>query len=118
MKTSRQQISAYITKDGSEIRELLHPDQHECNNQSLAEACVLSGQTTQRHHHKQTEEIYFILEGSGTMFLGDECFDVTAGDSILIKPGTVHCIQNSTASSLRFLCCCSPAYRHDDTFLN
>lgn len=117
MKTSRHQISAYRTKDGSEIRELLHPEQHGGKNQSLAEATVLSGQTTQKHFHKQTEEIYFILEGSGQMFLGDEVFEVRAGDSVLINPGTTHCIQNNAPEILRFLCCCSPAYQHNDTFL-
>ena len=117
MKTHRDQVTSYITKDSSEVRELLHPDQSPVQNQSLAEAIVQPQQTTAAHFHKQTEELYFILEGSGEMQLGEKRFMVEKNDSILISPGQVHCIKNMGDIELRFLCCCSPAYHHEDTFL-
>ena len=117
MKSSRPQIKPYITKDHSEIRELLHPDHHPVKLQSLAEAVVQPQQTTAAHFHNQTEEIYFILDGTGEMQLGDKRMKVEKNDSILIPPGQVHCIKNTGDSELRFLCCCSPAYNHEDTFL-
>jgi len=117
MKINRNQINSYITKDSSEIRELLHPEHSPVNNQSLAEAIVKPQQTTAAHFHKQTEEIYFILEGKGEMRLDDKQFIVEENDSILIPPGQVHCIKNIGDGELRFLCCCSPAYDHTDTFL-
>lgn len=117
MKNSIENTAAYITRDQSEIRELLHPSQHPVKNQSLAEARVSPGQVTSRHYHEKTEEIYFILEGSGQMFLDDESFDVQRGDSILIKPGQHHCIKNTGQQVLHFLCSCAPAYQHEDSFL-
>ncbi len=117
MKIHRNQVSSYITKDSSEIRELLHPEKNPVKNQSLAEAIVYPQQTTSAHFHKNTEEIYFILEGTGEMRLGDRHFTVERNDSVLISPGQVHCIKNIGDSELRFLCCCSPAYDHTDTFL-
>ncbi|MDH5424762.1 MAG: cupin domain-containing protein [Gammaproteobacteria bacterium] len=117
MKITREQTSCYTTKDGSKIRELLHPDATDIKNQSLAEASVGSGETTAAHFHCYSEEIYYILKGSGKMFLDKEAFTVNAGDSILIRPGQQHCIENTGKEELRFLCCCAPAYRHDDTFL-
>ena len=106
-----------ITKDGSMVRELIHPRLHGNRNLSLAEASVPVGSATLLHLHKRSEEIYYILDGEGVMTLGNERFEVKPGDSILISPETPHQIQNTGKIALRFLCCCAPAYSHDDTKL-
>jgi mannose-6-phosphate isomerase-like protein (cupin superfamily) len=49
------------------------------------------------------------------MTLGDEEFSIAPGDSILIPPGTPHCLRNTGDQPLRLLCCCAPPYRHEDT---
>ncbi|WP_334159314.1 cupin domain-containing protein [Oryzomicrobium sp.] len=114
--TQRDAVPAYVTKDGSEIRELMHPAVHPgARAQSLAEATVFPGQRTLLHRHDATEELYHITAGSGRMTLGDERFAVAPGDTVLIPPGTAHCIENTGAVPLRLLCCCAPAYAHDDT---
>ena len=117
MKTSCAGIPAYITRDGSEIRELMHPAIHGNHRQSLAEATVAPGTRTQLHRHAVTEELYHVTAGSGIMTLGDTCFKVGAGDTVLITPGTPHRIEAAGAEPLRFLCCCSPPYSHEDTEL-
>ena len=43
MKTRLADIAPYITRDGSAIRELMHPDVHGNRAQSLAEAVVAAG---------------------------------------------------------------------------
>jgi mannose-6-phosphate isomerase-like protein (cupin superfamily) len=117
MKTTTANIPAYITKDGSGIRELMHPAVHGNRNQSLAEATIPAGTRTALHRHQRTEEIYHIMHGTGLMQLGDEQFQVVAGDTVLIAPGVAHCISASGADPLRILCACAPAYSHDDTEL-
>ena len=117
MRTCYQDIKAFITKDRSEIRELMHPAVHENSQQSLAEATVPVGAETTRHKHLQTEEIYHITQGAGLMLLGDQQFEVNVGDTICIKPGTVHNIRNTSDVPLKILCSCSPAYSDDDTEL-
>lgn len=117
MKTRYAEISAYVTKDGSEIRELMHPSLHGSQRQSLAEAIVAPGARTQLHRHAVTEELYHVSAGSGIMTLGDACFKVGAGDTVLIPPGTPHRIEATGAEPLRMLCCCSPPYSHEDTEL-
>lgn len=107
----------YLTKDGSVIRELLHPDLHGNKNQSLAEAIIPPGKKTFLHLHKTSEEIYPVTQGSGLMTLGDEAFSIQQGDSICIEPGTAHCVENTGDIELKILCSCSPAYQHDDTEL-
>ncbi len=117
IKSSYPQIAEYATKDGSAIRELIHPEQHGNCNQSLAEAQIPPGVTTYLHLHHQSEEIYHIVQGSGVMTLNEEIFPVNPGDSICIPPGSPHCIKNSGECNLVILCCCSPAYSHTDTEL-
>lgn len=110
-------VPAYITKDGSEIRELMHPRVHGNRAQSLAEATVPAGTRTLLHRHAVTEELYHITAGAGVMTLGDRRFPVAVGDTILIAPGTPHCVEAVGNAPLVLLCCCSPAYSHTDTQL-
>jgi mannose-6-phosphate isomerase-like protein (cupin superfamily) len=117
MHTRHADIPAYVTKDGSVIRELMHPDHHPVRNQSLAEATVPPGAETLAHIHRITEELYHVTAGSGRMTLGAETFPVAAGDTVLIPPGTPHRIANTGDAPLTILCCCSPAYAHEDTEL-
>ena len=116
-KTARNEIAPYRTKDGSEIRELLHPDQHAVRQQSLAEAVIPPGATTLLHRHARSEEIYHVTRGNGLMTLGSEVFAIVPGDSIAIPPGTPHCVENTGREALHILCCCAPAYPHADTEL-
>lgn len=120
MKTNSRQIAAYITRDGSEIRELMHPDTHQqlgARRQSLAEARVAAGERTVLHCHHQSEEIYHITAGNGRMQRGEQWFAIQPGDSICIPPGTPHRLDNTGDSILVVLCCCSPPYSHQDTEL-
>lgn len=104
----------FTTKDGSTIRSILDRANAPVQNQSLAEAEVPAGGATQRHYHKLSEEFYFILEGSGEMEIDGEKRSVGPGDAILIPPGAWHTIV--ALEALRFLCCCAPAYSHEDTY--
>jgi len=114
-RTRLGEVTPYITKDGSEIRELLHPSQHAVRQQSLAEAVVPPGATTLLHRHAVTEEIYHVAQGQGVMQLGDSRFTIEPGDSIVIRPGIAHCVENTGSQALHILCCCAPAYSHEDT---
>ena len=117
MKTEYGKIHPYTTKDGSLIRELMHPDIHGNSNQSLAEATIPANSATALHRHHRFEEIYHITKGSGLMTLGERIFRITEGDTICIPPGTPHRIQNASNTLLKLLCCCAPPYSHDDTEL-
>jgi mannose-6-phosphate isomerase-like protein (cupin superfamily) len=122
MKTKYDEAEQFITKDGSIIRELMHPGKHggashNVKNQSLAEATVPVGETTVLHKHGLTEELYHITSGQGLMTLDDKQFAVTVGDTICIPPGTAHCIKNTGSNKLIIMCCCSPPYSHEDTEL-
>ena len=80
-------VPAFTTKDGSEIRELLAHRNSCIRHQSLAEARIPAGGATTPHHHPRAEEIYYIVEGRGSMHLGNEIRAVGPGDAIAIPPG-------------------------------
>jgi len=116
-RTRYAEAEPYTTRDGSTIRELMHPAVHGNRNQSLAEAEVPPGGRTLRHLHRRAEELYHVTAGEGVMHLGPGAFPVAPGDTVLIPPGTPHWIENTGDGPLRILCCCAPAYAHEDTEL-
>jgi mannose-6-phosphate isomerase-like protein (cupin superfamily) len=112
---SRERAEPFTTKDGSTIRELLGLTTAAVRSQSLAEATLAPGQATQRHYHAESEEFYYVLEGEGEMEIDGELARVAPGDAVVIPAGAWHQITAGSAE-VRFLCCCSPPYRHEDTF--
>jgi mannose-6-phosphate isomerase-like protein (cupin superfamily) len=110
-------VPAFITKDGSEIRELLAYRNSVIRQQSLAEARLAVGGSTEEHYHVKAEEIYYITAGTGRMRIEGETRDVSPGDAIAIPPGQRHKLWNTGNETLRLLCCCAPAYEHEDTII-
>jgi mannose-6-phosphate isomerase-like protein (cupin superfamily) len=106
----------FTTKDGSTIRSILDRTNAPVQQQSLAEATLPPGGATQRHYHRRSEELYFLLEGTGLMEIDGETSPVGPGDAILIPSGAWHQITAAPDAPLRFLCCCAPPYDHTDTW--
>ena len=118
MQTSRlEDREPFITADGSSIRELAGVPTGNAAHQSLAEATVEPGGATTEHSHRTSEEIYLFTRGMGRMRLGTDEGDVRAGDAVVIPPGTRHKLFNTGTEPLVLLCCCAPAYSHEDTVL-
>lgn len=117
MKSTYASATPFITKDGSQIRELMHPAMHGNHAQSLAEAVIGPRAKTLAHRHRVAEEIYHITQGAGRMTLNGEVFDVQTGDTVCIAPGAAHYIENTGDTPLKILCACAPAYAHEDTEL-
>ena len=115
--TNLGKVEAFVTKDGSEIRELLAHRNSSIRNQSLAEARLPVGGATQEHYHPQAEEIYYITHGTGRIRIQGELHEVVVGDAIAIRPGQRHKLWNTGTEPLRLLCCCAPAYEHADTII-
>ena len=111
------EVPPFITKDGSEIRELLAHRNSAIRQQSLAEARLPAGSSTQEHYHIKTEEIYYITHGTGRIRIDGETREVKVGDAIAILPGQKHKLWSTGKEMLRLLCCCAPAYEHDDTII-
>ena len=114
---NRDACPPFITKDTSEIREIIAYRNSSCERMSLAEATLYPGRHTEAHRHPRAEEVYYVLQGRGRMRVGDEVRDIEGGDAILLPPGTLHQTWNTGEEPLVFLCLCAPAYEHEDTVI-
>jgi mannose-6-phosphate isomerase-like protein (cupin superfamily) len=112
-----ENLDAFTTLDGSTIREIVGPAWTPARNQSLAEATVPRGGETIAHLHREAEELYYFTAGRGRLRIGDDEREVGPGDCAVIPPGTPHKMWNIGEDALVLLCCCAPAYSHDDTVL-
>jgi mannose-6-phosphate isomerase-like protein (cupin superfamily) len=110
LRNRDRDATPFVTKDGSTIREY-----HHTSVQSLAEASLEPGAATRRHYHARSEEIYLVVEGSGLLEVDAETREVTAGDAIVLPPGSWHELT-AHGTGVRLLCCCVPPYSDDDTF--
>jgi mannose-6-phosphate isomerase-like protein (cupin superfamily) len=100
--------------DASFLRELFHPAKDPLDVRcSLAHAEVRPGERTLPHRLKSAE-VYYVLEGSGLMRVGDERAPVTAGDAVYVPPGAVQLIENTGTGRLSFLCIVDPPWRAAD----
>ena len=48
------------------------------------------GASTTPHYHPKTEDIYYILDGTGRMTIDGQTRDVGPGDAVAIPPGAAH----------------------------
>lgn len=58
------------------------------------------------HNHRVNDEMFFIIEGSGEVRLGDETFALREGDVVACPPGgrgTAHQIINNSDADLKYL---------------
>ncbi len=60
-------------------------------------------------HNQEQEEIYFVLEGTGEMCLGEERAELTSGQAVYIPPGVFHQLTNTGPTPLRMVYCYGPA---------
>ncbi len=60
-------------------------------------------------HNQEQEEIYFIVEGTGEMCLGEERQAVCAGQAVYIPPRVFHQLTNTGDTPLRMIYCYGPA---------
>jgi mannose-6-phosphate isomerase-like protein (cupin superfamily) len=72
-----------------------------------------------KHMHPKTDEIQYIIEGSGAMWLGNERKDFKAGTLIVIPKGTAHGGTLVTSGPVKAIAIKLPPQPKDDTvFLN
>lgn len=60
-------------------------------------------------HNQEQEEIYFVLEGTGEMCLGEERGALSAGQAVYIPGGVFHQLTNTGPDPLRMIYCYGPA---------
>jgi mannose-6-phosphate isomerase-like protein (cupin superfamily) len=60
------------------------------------------------HLHRDDEEVYFVVEGRGTMILDGQRFPIGPGDVSLVTPGHSHGLVNSDKPMRLIVICVKP----------
>ena len=114
---NREDARIIKTAHGSELRPLMDRTTSPITQCSLAEELLPPGRAVTPHHHRELEEIYYILSGTGVMIVGDESREVHAGDAIYIPRGHRHTLENTGSESIKLLVACGPAFYHEDEII-
>ncbi len=70
--------------------------------------CFLPGQTHALHTHSGQDKLYFVLEGTGVVTVGDRMETVEPGDLVMARSGEPHGIANAGPSNLVVLTVMAP----------
>lgn len=67
---------------------------------------VESGKRVHHHQHNDTEQVFYIIEGAGTLFIGKNNteFAFKPGDVIRIPPSTLHSVYANMNANIKYLC--------------
>lgn len=56
------------------------------------------------HDHKQNEEIYIVLSGTGRFQVDGDAFDIEAGSAVRVSTGHSRCMKNTGEGTMVYLC--------------
>lgn len=85
------------------IRHIYKQDELKGKARLVAEITLNPGCSIGYHEHRQEEEIYYILSGTGVVEEADGCKDVGPGDAILTGGGAGHALANAGQVPLVFI---------------
>ena len=68
----------------------------------------------QRIHRHPPEQVYYVLDGSGLMTVGDETERVGPGDCVFIPSDTPHGLRNDGPGNLRYFSAAAPAFPREE----
>ena len=66
------------------------------------------GQASTRHRHREQEELYVLMEGTGRMHVDDEALTLETGSAVLVGPGSVRQVFNDTQDEALWLVAGAP----------
>ena len=71
--------------------------------------CLEPGQVQKPHDHADQDKFYYVVEGEGHFWLGDEQHVADTGQVVWAPAGVVHGVENKGAVRLTLLVGISPA---------
>ncbi|MDX1641398.1 MAG: cupin domain-containing protein [Balneolaceae bacterium] len=94
---------------GRHMRWLANEDSLNANNMSVCVIRVEPGETVRpAHSHPKSEELIYIITGSGKVMIEDEVGDVKAGSAILFEQGKIHMLKNTGDEEMKVICFFAP----------
>ena len=73
------------------------------------------GQASTQHRHRETVELYVVLEGTGRMRVGEQSLVLEQHSAVLVEPGTIRQAFNDTKADQLWLVVGAPPEPADTT---
>ena len=87
------------------MRAIFKADEEETNQRySISEWCMepyTDGPGA--HSHEKNHDIFYILEGTASILIGDTWIDASSGSFILVPENTIHDFKNRTDGAVKLL---------------
>lgn len=104
-----EKCDRFAAADNTFLCELIHPGRDEfALPYSIAHAVIKPDRESLSHRLKESSEIYYILDGKGVIYVGEEAAEVKKGQAIYIPPGVWQHIRNVGNTDLEILCIVNP----------
>ncbi len=103
-------------QDGASVYELLSKEERQTLGMSLAIGELPPRKTATLHYHILSNEVYYVISGTGRIRLDDKTTDIKQGSIIVIPRYTTHGLENNSSRPLQLLCLASPAYSDEDSY--
>jgi mannose-6-phosphate isomerase-like protein (cupin superfamily) len=80
-------------------------DRAESQNSEVFMVIVRDGKSVHHHQHADTEQIFYIIEGSGVLSIGEKKDEmpVKPGDVVRIPPTVLHSIRPNPGQDIKYL---------------
>jgi mannose-6-phosphate isomerase-like protein (cupin superfamily) len=100
---------------GRYMRWLASADSLPAKNLSVCVIRVLPGETVRpAHSHPHSDELIYIITGSGKVMIEDEIGHVKTGSAILFEQGKVHMLKNTGNTEMKVICFFAPMTSMDN----
>ena len=110
------ELEHFIAGDLCSLAEVFHPKNEElpfCGF-SISHAEILPHGSTIPHKLVKSSEVYWILEGSGKLFINGRAAELKKGRAVVVPPSAVQYAVNDSDQKLEFLCIVSPPWDKSD----
>ena len=77
---------------------------------------VPTGTDQELHSHEESEQVYVVARGGGSMTVAGDTQQIAAGDLVLVPPATDHSIANDGEAELCVVSVQSPAVTVSEVF--
>jgi len=104
-----------VEHPGRFMRWLVNEDSLRAKNLSVCVIRVLPGEAVRpAHSHPNSEELIYIITGSGKVMIENEVGPVKAGSAILFEQGKIHILKNTGEVEMKVICFFAPATNIDN----
>ena len=104
-----------VEHPGRFMRWLANEDSLRAKNLSVCVIRVMPGETVRpAHSHPNSEELIYIITGSGKVMIENEVGEVKPGSAILFEQGKVHMLRNTSDVEMKVICFFAPMTNIDN----